>query len=77
MAGLTAGFLLKALGHNVKIYEASNTVGGRIKTLRDRFTAGFYAEAGAMRIPSHHTLAMDLIKTFDLPCLNVPAHLSK
>jgi hypothetical protein len=73
MAGLIAGFLLKKLGHNVKIYEASNTVGGRIKTLRDRFTAGFYAEAGAMRIPSHHTLALDLVETFDLPCLKFPA----
>jgi hypothetical protein len=60
ISGLLAGFLLRYLGHTVRIYEASNTVGGRIKTLRDRFTAGYYAEAGAMRIPRHHTLVLDL-----------------
>ena len=72
ISGLLAGFLLKHMGHEVHIYEASNTVGGRIKTLRDRFTADYYAEAGAMRIPSHHTLALNLAETLNLPCLEFP-----
>ena len=54
MSGLVAGRLLKAAGHSLSILEASNIVGGRVKTLRDRFTSDFYAEAGAMRVPAHH-----------------------
>jgi monoamine oxidase len=61
MSGLVAGWLLKRAGHKVTILEASNVVGGRVKTLRDRFTNGFYAEAGAMRVPDHHKLTMWLI----------------
>jgi monoamine oxidase len=72
ISGLLAAFLLKHLGHDVHIYEASNTVGGRIKTLRDRFTADYYAEAGAMRIPCHHTLTLNLVNTVNLPCLEFP-----
>ena len=74
ISGLLAGFLLGPFGagHRVHFYEASNTVGGRIKTLRDRFTSGFYAEAGAMRIPSHHKLTLGLIEAFGLSCLEFP-----
>jgi monoamine oxidase len=62
ISGLTAGWLLRRAGHDIKIFEANNIVGGRIKTLRDRFTAGFYAEAGAMRIPHEHELTIWMIK---------------
>jgi monoamine oxidase len=68
MAGLTCGWLLQRSGHQVKIFEASSVVGGRIKTLRDGFTNGFYAEAGAMRVPDSHTLTMWMINDlFELP----------
>jgi monoamine oxidase len=78
ISGLLAGFLLGPFGagHRVHFYEASNTVGGRIKTLRDRFTSGFYAEAGAMRIPSHHKLTLGLIEAFGLSCLEFPKNCS-
>ena len=66
MAGLVAGWLLKEAGHEIRLYEANKVVGGRIKTLRERFTSGLYAEAGAMRIPKHHKLTMWLIDDFKL-----------
>ena len=34
MAGLVSASLLKAAGHDVKIFEANNRVGGRIETVR-------------------------------------------
>jgi monoamine oxidase len=70
MAGLTAAWLLKRKGHRVRIFEAKHVVGGRIKTLRERFTSGFYAEAGAMRIPSHHILTYHFLDLFKLPLLD-------
>ena len=62
MAGLVSGWLLKRAGHDVTIFESSNTVGGRVRTLRKGFSAGYYAEAGAMRIPSHHKLTRHLLE---------------
>lgn len=62
MAGLTAGWLLKKAGHEIRIFEASNSVGGRIKTLRDGFSSDGYAEAGAMRIPESHALTRELVR---------------
>jgi len=61
MAGLVAGCRLKRAGHDVTIFEASHVPGGRVKTLRDRFTSGFHAEAGAMRIPEDHVLTRYLV----------------
>jgi len=49
MSGLCAGLELRKLGVNVTILEASDTVGGRVKTLR--FPDGNHAEGGAMRLP--------------------------
>jgi monoamine oxidase len=58
VSGLVAGTLLREAGHNVKIIEASQRVGGRVKTFREEFSGDLYAEAGAMRLPSHHALLM-------------------
>ena len=73
MSGLVTAWVLGKAGHNVKVYEASNIPGGRIKTLRHPFTSGFYAEAGAMRIPKTHNLTLrvlqDLLK-FSKACNN-------
>jgi monoamine oxidase len=78
MAGLVAGWLLKRAGHAVTMFEASHVVGGRIKTLRDRFTSGFHAEAGAMRIPEDHLLTRwlvrDLLKLETTPFHNRSDH---
>ncbi|KAM9469039.1 L-amino-acid oxidase-like [Clarias gariepinus] len=53
IAGLTAAKLLEDAGHEVTIIEASDHIGGRINTYRDEIE-GWYAEFGAMRIPSFH-----------------------
>ncbi|HXF85543.1 MAG TPA: flavin monoamine oxidase family protein [Anaerolineales bacterium] len=66
MAGLVAGYELKRAGHTPIILEAQQRVGGRIYTLREPFTEGLYAEAGAMRIPRAHTLTMAYIEKFNL-----------
>ncbi|WP_380023762.1 flavin monoamine oxidase family protein [Effusibacillus consociatus] len=67
LAGLVAGSLLKDAGHNVKIIEANNRVGGRVYTLRAPFTDGLYLDVGAMRIPESHYLVLEYIQKFGLP----------
>jgi monoamine oxidase len=66
MAGLVAAWLLQRAGLHVRLYEASQRVGGRVRTLREGFSSGLYAEAGAMRIPASHKLTLHLCKTFGL-----------
>lgn len=66
MAGLVAGWLLQRAGLQVRLYEASQRVGGRVRTLREGFSSGLYAEAGAMRIPAPHKLTLHLCKAFGL-----------
>lgn len=52
IAGLSAAYELSKLGHKVSIIEATNRVGGRVRT--HRFSSGQYHELGAMRIPASH-----------------------
>jgi hypothetical protein len=66
MAGLVAAYELKRAGHRPVLLEARPRVGGRIYTLREPFTHGLYAEAGAMRIPRAHCLTMAYIQKFGL-----------
>src|SRR5512132_538157 len=67
MAGLCAGYELTQLGHDVTILEARTRPGGRVHTLREPFSDGLYAEAGAARIPDNHDLTLKYLKLFDVP----------
>ncbi len=67
MAGLVAALELIRAGHDVTVLEASQRLGGRVRTLRAPFTEGLYGEAGAMRIPLGHRLTMAYIHRFGLP----------
>jgi monoamine oxidase len=67
MAGLVAGYELTKLGHDVTILEARTRPGGRVHTLREPFSDGLYAEAGAARIPENHDLTLKYVKEFALP----------
>ena len=66
ISGLSAGSLLRNAGHEIVLLEASNRVGGRVRTLREPFSDGLYAEAGAMRLPAFHELLNAYIRKFHL-----------
>ncbi|HSE16898.1 MAG TPA: FAD-dependent oxidoreductase [Pyrinomonadaceae bacterium] len=67
MAGLSAAYELTKLGHDVTVLEARTRPGGRVHTLREPFSDGLYAEAGAARIPDNHDLTHRYVKEFALP----------
>src|SRR5262245_63588806 len=67
MAGLVAAYELTQLGHDVTVLEARMRPGGRAFTIREPFSDGLYAEAGAARIPANHDLTLKYVKLFDVP----------
>jgi monoamine oxidase len=66
LAGLVAGYELTQAGHDVTILEAQLRPGGRVQTIREPFSDGLYAEAGAARIPDNHDLTLHYAKHFGL-----------
>jgi monoamine oxidase len=66
LAGLVAAYQLTQAGHDVTILEAQMRPGGRVRTLREQFSDGLYAEAGAARIPDNHDLTLHYVKHFGL-----------
>jgi len=66
LAGLVAGYELTQAGHDVTILEAQLRPGGRVQTIREPFSDGLYAEAGAARIPDNHDLTLHYVKHFGL-----------
>jgi len=66
LAGLSAAYELLQAGHDVTILEARARPGGRVYTLREPFSDGLYAEAGAMSVDDCHNWTMKYIKLFDL-----------
>ena len=66
LAGLSAGYELSEAGHDVTIIEARTRAGGRVQTVREPFSDGMYAEAGAARIPTEHNLTLGYVKLFNL-----------
>jgi monoamine oxidase len=67
LAGLSAAWRLSEAGHEVTILEAQRRPGGRVLTLREPFSDGLYAEAGAGRIPDTHAATLYYVKLFGLP----------
>jgi monoamine oxidase len=66
LAGLVAAYELIQAGHDVTIVEAQLRPGGRVLTLREPFSDGLYAEAGASRIPDNHDLTLHYVRHFGL-----------
>lgn len=63
-SGLSAAYELNRAGMHVTVLEASQRVGGRVKTFREPFAPGLHAEGGAMRIPSNHFLVHAYLEHF-------------
>ncbi|XP_077398021.1 L-amino-acid oxidase [Festucalex cinctus] len=66
IAGLTAAKFLEDAGHKVTILEASHRIGGRVETFRNT-REGWYAEVGAMRIPSFHKILLSFASKLQIP----------
>ena len=66
LAGLSAAYELTQAGHDVTVLEAQMRPGGRVLTLREPFSDGLYAEAGAARIPDNHDLTLKYVRQFGL-----------
>jgi monoamine oxidase len=66
LAGLAAGWELKSAGHDVTILEAQLHPGGRVHTIREGLSDELYAEAGAGRIPTTHTITREWVRYFGL-----------
>lgn len=73
LAGLSAGYELAQLGHEVIIIEARMRPGGRVSTIREPFSDGLYAEAGAQFVPESHELTMKYVKLFNLSLIPLSA----
>ncbi len=50
IGGLCCGYELVRRGHDVTVLEASGRIGGHVRTLRDPFMDGLYADGGAEHI---------------------------
>jgi monoamine oxidase len=66
IAGLAAAWNLQRQGYSVRVFEAQDVPGGRVKTIRAPFKNGGYAEAGAVRIPNNHRYLMKYIRLMGL-----------
>ena len=78
IAGLAAAWRLTEAGHDVRVFEARERVGGRVHTIRDGWAEDVHVEAGASWVPSGHTtmrryvadLGLELDPTRDVPSRN-------
>lgn len=66
LAGLSSAYELTQAGHDVTILEARARAGGRVFTLREQFSDGLYAEAGAMNVYDSHDWTMRYVRLFNL-----------
>lgn len=66
LAGLVAAYELDKLGYEVVVLEAQMRSGGRVQTLREAFSDGLYAEAGAISLSDVDSVTLDYVKRFNL-----------
>ncbi|HTF61226.1 MAG TPA: FAD-dependent oxidoreductase [Edaphobacter sp.] len=77
LSGLVAAYELVRAGHVVTVLEAQSRPGGRVHTLRNPFSDGLYAEAGAGRVPINHEWTYKYIREFGLTTEPIsPPHLA-
>ncbi|HVT15725.1 MAG TPA: NAD(P)/FAD-dependent oxidoreductase [Thermoanaerobaculia bacterium] len=66
LAGLAAAYELVRSGHEVTVLEAQHRAGGRVRTLREPFPDGLYAEAGAVDHGEGYRHVVRYVKDFGL-----------
>ena len=66
LAGLAASYRLMTLGYDVRVLEAQERPGGRVRTARDGLLRGGHAELGGLRIFSSHTYVHRYLTEFGL-----------
>ncbi len=66
LAGLAAAHELKRAGHSVLVLEARSRPGGRVRTYRDPFADGLYAEMGAEYVDASDEFDHKYCKEFGL-----------
>ena len=69
LAGLSSAYELDQADFDVTLLEARTRPGGRVRTYRDPFSDGHYAEMGAEYVNSNDTYAHKYCKTFGLEIL--------
>lgn len=69
-SGLTCAYELKKLGHNVKIIEARNRVGGRVHST-NKFIFGKNIELGGELIGSNHADLLNYAKEFNIELMDI------
>jgi len=72
LAGLAAAYELTQAGHKVTVLEARMRPGGRVQTLREAFTDGLYAEAGARIFSDSYPRLLHYAKRLDVPYGPIP-----
>jgi monoamine oxidase len=66
MAGLNAAYQLKKLGLNVNVYEAANSTGGRMFTMKNLFGNNITTDIGGEFVDTTHEAIISLMQEFKL-----------
>lgn len=72
LAGLTAALELARRGHDVRVLERQDRIGGRVYSTGRGLAQGQIAEMGAARVPDIHDFTWHYIREFKLPTVAFP-----